>query len=253
MAVFGCHRCKVNLKEWADKPYDQWPCASCTLAKDYSRTFSTGYFDTAEVEGIEDESARLGEEKHEFIVGNPVELTEDELTSLETIKTAVTHQICEMFSGILVKLLHIAKTNPIMFEVFIKKMQFPYMSYAEIGASMNPKCSKQNVLYHLKCVVSEFPELLSVIHTDTRYSGGQYALKTVADRKRQQVAEERAQDLIFDDKYKPYRYMDMKELNRILRLPFNVRDEVFTFNAYLADELHMADELDEDEEELGNV
>ena len=246
MGVFGCHRCNVNLKDWEGKPYEEWPCASCTLAKDYNRTFSTGYFDTAAMEEIEDEH-KLGEEKHEFIVGNPVDLTEDEIATLETIKEAIYNQIFEIFSGILVKLLHMAKTNPIMFEVFIKKMQFPYMSYAEIGDTMEPKCSKQNVLYHLKCVVNEFPELLSVIQTDTRYSGGRYALKTVADKKRHKVSEERIQKIIYGDKYKVYKYMDMNELNKILHLPFNMRDEVFTFNAYLDDEHHIADEEEDNE------
>lgn len=249
MSTFGCHRCKVNLKDWEGKPYEEWPCASCSLSKDYSRTFNTGYFDTGKAE--EDESEGYdpfsSEDEHELVVSDTVKLTEDEIHSLETIQAAISNQIYAMFSGILVKLLYMAKTNPVMFEVFIKKMQFPYMSYSEIGDTMEPKCSKQNVLYHLKCVVEQFPELLSIIQTDTRYSAGKYALKTVADRKRQQIAEERAQKIIYGDKYAPFRYMDMKELNKILRLPFNMRDEVFTFNAYLDDERHIQDTEEEED------
>ena len=62
MSTFGCHSCGVNLKDYADKPYESWPCASCALAKNYYHTFSTGYFDTAKAEGIEDEKARLDDE-----------------------------------------------------------------------------------------------------------------------------------------------------------------------------------------------
>ena len=252
MSTFGCHRCKVNLKDWEGRPYEEWPCASCTLAKDYSRTFNTGYFDSAKMEEeLEDEHDPFQQNEHEFVVSDTVKLNEDEIHSLETIQDAISHQIYAMFSGILVRLLHMAKTNPMMFEVFIKKMQFPYMSYSEIGNTMEPKCSKQNVLYHLKCVVDEFPELLSIIQTDTRYSGGRYALKTVADRKRKQLAEERAQKIIYGDKYAAFRYMDMDELNKILRLPFNMRDEVFTFNAYLDDEAHLADEEEAEEQDNG--
>lgn len=247
MGVFGCHRCKVNLKDWEGKPYEEWPCASCALSKDYSRTFNTGYFDTGKSEDDETEGYDpFIPEDHEFVVNDTVKLTEDEIHSLETIRDAVSKQIFAVFSGLMVKLLHMAKTNPVMFEVFIKKMQFPYMSYSEIGDTMEPKCSKQNVLYHLKCVVDQFPELLSIIQTDTRYSAGRYALKTVADRKRMQVAEERARKLIYGEDQVSYTKMDMNELNKILRLPFNMRDEVFTFNPYISDERHLAEEEDDE-------
>lgn len=73
------------------------------------------------------------------------------------------------------KMVKLAKFNPTMFEVIIKKMQYPYMSYSEIGDSMTPKCSKQNVLYHLKHAVEMFPEISSALLTDTRFSSGRYA------------------------------------------------------------------------------
>ena len=104
---------------------------------------------------------------------------------------------------------------------------------------MEPKCSKQNVLYHLKSVVEQFPELEAIIQTDTRYSGGRYALKTIADKRKQEIAEERIQKNIYGKDYHLFRYPDMKELNAILHLPFNIRDEVFTFNPYVKDEEHV--------------
>ena len=245
MGMKNCAKCGVNLNDYKDKPYEEWPCASCQLAKDYSRTFSTGYFDTADLDSIEDEHHY--ESEHEFVTQGDFPLTEEELASLETIKEAITSKVCMVFAGLLVRLLKIAKTNPIMFEVFIKKMQFPYMSYAEIGESMEPKCSKQNVLYHLKCIVDEFPELLAVIHTDTRYTAGTYALKTVADRKKMQVAVSKAREALYGKEASDYHETSIVELNKILRLPFNMREDVFNFNAYLHDENHLRDEEEEED------
>jgi len=61
-------------------------------------------------------------------------------------------------------------------------MQYPHLSYYQIGAKMTPPCSKQNVLYHLSHAVKEFPDLHKAILTDTRFSGGRYAIKTEADK-----------------------------------------------------------------------
>ena len=55
MPTFGCHNCKADLKAFEDRPYEEWPCAKCALAKNYSHTFCTGYFDTADLDGIEDD------------------------------------------------------------------------------------------------------------------------------------------------------------------------------------------------------
>lgn len=242
MSTFGCHSCGVNLKDYADKPYESWPCASCALAKNYYHTFSTGYFDTAKAEGIEDEKARLDDETDpDYVMLGSFPLQEHEVQTLRTIQKAVANQIYAMFSGILVKLLRLGKTNPLAFEVFIKKMQFPYMSYSEIGDTLTPKCTKQNVLYHLKAVVKDFPDLESIILTDTRYSNGHYALKTIADKRKQQIAEERVQKIIFNNKYGEYRFT-IEELNKVLHLPFNIPTEVFDFNAYLGDDFHLEEE-----------
>ena len=226
----------MNPADWKDKPYELWPCATCSMSKNYYHTFSTGYFDTLS-EDIEDENVTFDSpEDHPFVIGGSFPLRDDEIDSLETIRNAVEKQCCAMFSGIIVKLLEMAKKNPVMFEVLIKKLQFPYMSYSEIGDTMSPKCSKQNVLHHLKMAVSQFPELGQVIHTDTRYSGGHYALRTLADIKRREQAENAIQRNIYGKHYYQFRHLDMKELNRLLKLPFMVRDEVFSFNAYVKDE-----------------
>lgn len=239
MSTFGCHSCGVKLEDYKDKPYEEWPCATCALSKNYTKTFSTGFFDTGdEDDEPADENQRI-EYDHEFVTTGRFPLTPGELQSLETIKQAVERQIYASFSGLLVRMLSMAKSNPVMFEVVVKKLQFPYMSYSEIGDTMEPKCSKPNVLYHLKAAVKQFPELADVLLVDTRYSGGRYALKTVAEKHRKAVVETRVQQAIYGDKYGIGRYPDVKELNAILRSPVNVRDEVFTYNAYLKDEEHL--------------
>lgn len=256
MATFGCHNCGVNLKDWEDKPYETWPCASCALSKDYSQTFSTGFFDTGALEEVEYETGDGVPAfpcEHEFVTAGDFPLKEEELQSLETIQAATARQICSMFSNLLVRLLHMAKKNPVMFEVFIKKMQFPHMSYSEIGDTMDPRCSKQNVLYHLKNVVEEFPELETVIQTDTRYSAGRYALRTIADKRRRDNALEKTQKLLFREYHCVLGSADIKTLNFILRLPFLMRDEVFTFNSYLKDEEYLHGRETENQDRSGDV
>jgi len=238
MGVIGCHNCKKwNPEEYKDKPYEEWPCASCPLAKEYTRTFSTGYFDTADLDEIAAEDKPLYDDpnEHLFVTSGDFPLQEEEIRSLEAIKSAIMRQMYVVFSGLLVKLLYMAKKSPEMFEVFIKKMQFPYMSYSDIGSTMDPPCGKQTVLYRLRKVVEKFPELASVINTDTRYSGGRYTIKTLATRKRQELAARHVDKAVFGDKYVGYAY-SVADLNKLLKLPFNVRDEVFTFNAYLDSE-----------------
>lgn len=238
MSTIGCHNCKFNLKEYEELPYEQWPCASCPTAKNYSHTFATGYFDSAKEDELEAEEIPNVEDDHIFVTKGDFPLQEEEIFTLESIKYAIVDQVTGLFSGLLIRLLHIAKTDPIRFEVLVKKMQFPYMSYSEIGNSMNPKCSKQNVLYHLKGAIAEFPELEKVIHIDTRYSGGHYALKTLADKKRKEQVRTRLQQQLFGEHYNPIKF-SIDEINKIIQLPFNVDDDVFTFNAYLADEEHI--------------
>ena len=237
MSTFGCHSCGVKIEDLKDKPYEEWPCAHCSLSKDYSKTFNTGYFDTKVLEEVEDEdqAIKLEPEDSDFITVGEIPLRPEELRTLKTIKNAVMHHMCSLFTGAIMKLVRIASKKPAVFEVVVKKMQFPYMSYSEIGASMNPPCSKQNVLYYLKQAVTEIPQLADVLLVDTRYSSGYYALKTVADIKRQKEAEKEIQKNIFGKQAQDLA-MSIEEVNSILHLPFNFKDEIINFNAYIKDE-----------------
>lgn len=238
MSTFGCHSCGVDLESLKGKPYESWPCATCALSKNYDKTFSTGFFDTGDMEEMIDPSADPRE--HEFVSADSLKLSVDDIQSLETIKKAISNQIYATFADTIVRMLYMAKKHPVMFEVVLKKLRFPYMSYSDIGASMSPECSKQNVLYHLKHAVSEFPELLSVLLTDTRYSSGHYALRTVATKKKRAAAEKEIQRTLYGPACDRYSDEEVDRINAILKLPFMMEDDVFTFNAYIQDEAHVA-------------
>lgn len=240
MPVFGCHSCGVKLQDYADKPYEQWPCATCALSKYYYHTFSTGYFDTANLEKtmsevpedayMEAEEAAL-ENDADFVIDGEFPLREHEIRTLRQVQQAVTNQLYATFSGLIVHLLRLGSKHPHSLEVVLKKMQFPYMSYTEIGESMNPRCSKQNVLYYLKTAVKELPDLTTVLTTSTRGGRSCHALRTLADKRKQEVSEERIQRILYKDKYDTLRF-GMDELNKILQLPFNVDDSILDFRAY---------------------
>ena len=240
MPTFGCHNCKADLKAFEDRPYEEWPCAKCALAKNYSHTFCTGYFDTADLDGIEDESLVKAEDAS-FVTMGDVTLTENELATLGTIKDAIAHQIMSSLSGIVLTLLKMSQTNPTMFEILIKKMQFPFMSYSDIGASLDPPCSKQNVLYHLKSAVRLYPEIEAALLIDSRYSGGRYALKTLAESRRREQVERRVRQNLYGDAWEAQQYGRVEEINDILRLPFVIDPRVLDFNAYVKDEEELGD------------
>ena len=140
-------------------------------------------------------------------------------------------------SGVVIKLLKLGQTSPIMLELVIKKLQYPHMSYSELGASMATPFSKQNVLYHLKHAVEIIPELSSALLTDTRFSAGRYALKTIAQEYRQQYAEKRVQGILYGENDPAFTAHRLKELNTILQAPFLISKEAVDFNPYIKDEM----------------
>ena len=176
-----------------------------------------------------------------FVTMGDVTLTENELATLGTIKDAIAHQIMSSLSGIVLTLLKMSQTNPTMFEILIKKMQFPFMSYSDIGASLDPPCSKQNVLYHLKSAVRMYPEIEAALLIDSRYSGGRYALKTLAESRRREQVERRVRQNLYGDAWEAQQYGRVEEINDILRLPFVIDPRVLDFNAYVKDEEELGD------------
>jgi hypothetical protein len=230
MSTTGCHNCNVDLSKFKDAPWEKVPCSSCVLSKDYDRSFSTGYFDTVADEApSECESPCL--EEHDFVykLNEDFKLTESDVKSLETIKSAVETQVMSVLGDVIVRMIKFAKKNPRMFEILIKKMQFPYMSYAAIGSTMNPKQCKQSVLYYLKRAVAEFPELESALLVDTRSSKGHYALKSVAAKSREKSANLRMRKLLYAQDPEDIE-KQVKEINGILKTELCIPDAVLDYN-----------------------
>lgn len=252
MAIHGCHSCGVDLSQY--ESYEESPCASCKLMKEHYRTPKTALFDSGDEDSfaIEYDDKEIDEReemaKHDLPIdinlydnaGDPNTATA-KLPSLKLLKEVIENQVFIIASSLVLKLTKWSKDNPVMFEVVIKKMQFPYMSYADIGDSMDPPCGKQNVLYHLKHAVSQFPELNSALLTDTRFSGGRYALQTVANKNRQVASKKYLQRTIYGDD-PAMRAKAMSEITAILRAPFMTADEVLNFNPYIENEREDDDE-----------
>ena len=238
MAIHGCHSCGVDISQY--KNYEESPCATCKLTKEHNKTHRPELFDS----GI-DVSTAEEQEKLEVQEDNDTVLLlqrlgcgkEDKDKAIHLLMEVIQNQVYITASNIIIKMLKLAKTSPIMFEVVLKKMQFPYMSYSEIGDSMDPPCSKQNVLYHLKHAVELFPDLNNALLTDTRFSAGRYALQPVANRYRQLQGKRKIHGLIYSND-PAMRAHAMTELNAILSAPFMISDAIVDFDLYTKDEEH---------------
>lgn len=252
MAIHGCHSCGVDLSQYDS--YEESPCASCKLMKEHYRTPKTALFDSGDEDSFaieyDDKEIEEREElaKYDLPIDSDIgdydssiDDSKSKLPPLQLLKEVIENQVFITASNLILKLVKWSKDNPVMFEVVIKKMQFPYMSYADIGDSMDPPCGKQNVLYHLKHAVSQFPELNSALLTDTRFSGGRYALQTVANKNRQVASKKYLQRTIYGDD-PDMQAKAMSEITAILRAPFMTADEVLNFNPYIENEREDDDE-----------
>ena len=224
-------------------PYLESPCATCRLALDIPTTKRPALFDSCgskeNADGEEASYLARIDKDLEHAGDDPTpEPSYDKLTPemLQTLKRAMEEQIYGVLSGTIIKFLRLGRTSPIMLELVLKKMQYPYMSYSELGASMKEPFSKQNVLYHLKHAVEIMPELASVLLTDTRFSGGRYALQTLANKRRKEAAMREIKGLLYGDDNPELQARPMRELNAVLHAPFMLSDEALDFNPYIADE-----------------
>ena len=238
-----CEKCPVDLTK-----YENWldsPCATCRLGNDSPTTKRPALFDTEKTCSPDGEEAsylaRVDKELEAAGDDPPPPPSFDTLTPdmLQQLKRVMEEQIYGVLSGTIIRFLKLGKTSPVMLELVLKKMQYPYLSYSELGASMKEPFSKQNVLYHLKHAVEIMPELASVLLTDTRFSSGRYALQTVANRRRQENAKQRMKGLLYGNDDPNLQAKSMRELNAILHAPFMVSDDALEFsgfNSYITDE-----------------
>lgn len=240
MSTFGCHTCGVDLSKY--ESYEYSPCATCKLRVEYNSTKRAALFDSAiDIDDDEQlakcdvavEDTAIGSDDNKY--AREERRLNKQLKGIESLKKAIESQVFSTAAGLILRFVKLAKENPIMFEIVIKKMQFPHMSYSELGNSVTPACSKQNVLYHLKHAVRLFPEIGSALITDTRFTAGKYALRTVADAHRKQTATQNLQKILYGDDV-GLKAMTMKEIRSIIAAPFMTTDDVLNFNPYIEDE-----------------
>lgn len=241
--MLGCHSCSWTPRP--DVPWEESPCATCRTANDYVHTKKAMFIDetggTAE-DSEEQENAAFAriDESLENAGDDPVNKLKTTmpltLDQLAVLKKAIEDQLMIAISGVLIKLLKLGQVSPVMLELVVKKLQQPLASYSELGASMKEPFSKQNVLYHLKHAVELMPELSHALLTDTRFSGGRYALKTLAQEVRQAYAEKKIQGILYGENDPAFTARRLEELNSILQAPFLLDKDALDFNAYIKDE-----------------
>lgn len=227
----GCHSCSVDLSKY--NSYEESPCATCFLTKEYNHTHNHGLFDninTADPDAdpavIAQASSGVSNEQEELLSS----VTAD-LEILTAMKSVCEAQVMNVVSNVCLRLIKMIKRNPVTVGILLKKWQFPHMSYSDIGASMNPRCSKQNVLYHLKQAVQQFPELEALILTDTRFSGGRYALRTVASQCRKDYIEDRLREALYGKDILK-KQETLEQISRLLDAHCALPDDIIDFDPY---------------------
>lgn len=174
----NCATCtQFDIQKYRGKPYQQTPCSKCFMTRQTTKTNKhTMLYDT---DGAIPQEMQPTEQPQDIQQRLAQELSQD---TINMIMQACQQNFLVTLSNVVLKLTDIAKTYPVLYEILHLKMQHPEMSYYQIGRSLNPPCSKQNVLYHLSHAVEQFPDLQKAILTDTRFSGGRYAIKTTAQK-----------------------------------------------------------------------
>ncbi len=222
----NCPCPQFDIQKYKDKPYQETPCAKCFLSKQTTNTHKhSQLFDT---DGVQSQQPAKRPQPVQVQDILPEKISPD---TLAIIVQACQQNFILTLSNLVLKLTRLSKTYPVLFQILTYKMQHPQLSYFEIGRKLNPPCSKQNVLYHLSHAVRQFPQLEKSIVTDTRFSGGRYALKTIA-----QLASRIKQVQIVRRKlYEQNQYNTRKEfdeLKRQLQRPYKV-NIISEFDSYL--------------------
>ena len=173
-----------DVQKYKDVPYQQTPCYNCFMTKETNNTNKHSIlYDT---DGALDQQLTEQAQQQLGLTEDPYDLDlpeEDQLTpeAITMVMQACQKNFLITLSNIVLKLTDIARQYPVTYQILHMKMQYPSMSYHQIGRNLNPPCSKQNVLYHLSNAVKQFPDLCSSIITDSRFSGGRFAIKRVAN------------------------------------------------------------------------
>ena len=216
----NCPCPQFDLEKYKGKPYEETPCASCFLTRETNKTNKhSQLFDTdGAIEQIVDQSAKTPDE---LITAQQILQQDISPESIQLIMEACQQNFLIVLSNVVLKLTDLAKTYPALYQILHLKMQYPHLSYYQIGAKMVPPCSKQNVLYHLSHAVHEFPDLDKAILTDTRFSGGHYAIRTEADKAARAKQVQRVRRMLYDTT-QANRVKSFEELVNAFKKPFKV-------------------------------
>lgn len=219
MAILGCHSCSVDLSKYKDVPYQQTPCAQCKLARDSQKTFKRiSLFDSdASVDDLAD-TAQAQQQQDGFAIPPWIPLR-----IIEQIKKACQANMLVTLSNIILKMIRLSKESPTTVQVVMLKMQHPQMSYYQIASALNPPCSKQNVLHHLKHAVSLFPQLAKALLVDTRFSSGRgSAVHSIARMRQNSAALQRLKNAMYRSE-DHNTVMSVDSINQIFKMPYNSR------------------------------
>lgn len=209
---------QFDIQKYKGKPYQETPCASCFLTRQTNKTNKhSQLFDTdGATQDVVDQNTKTPADSLIQQQSIPSELTPD---SIELIMQACQQNFLVVLSNVVLKLTDLAKTYPALYQILHLKMQYPHLSYYEIGARMSPPCSKQNVLYHLQHAVKQFPQLHKAILTDTRFSGGRYAIKTEAQKAKHNKAVQKVRHLLYEQT-EANTEKALNELTQLFKKPF---------------------------------
>ena len=209
---------EFDIQKYKGKPYQETPCSSCFLTRQTNKTNKhSQLFDTdGATQDVVDQNTKTPADSLIQQQSMPSGLTPD---AIELIMQACQQNFLVVLSNVVLKLTDLAKTYPALYQILHLKMQYPHLSYYEIGARMSPPCSKQNVLYHLEHAVKQFPQLHKAILTDTRFSGGRYAIRTQAQKARHKKAVQKVRHLLYEQT-EINSQKSMQELMQIFNKPF---------------------------------
>lgn len=208
-------------QKYKNKPYQETPCASCFMTRETNKTnkHSQLYDTDGPVEEVIDKDGKAPDELMDMN-----QLTDQQLSpeSIELIMKACQQNFLIVLSNVVLKLTDLAQTYPALYQILHMKMQYPHMSYYEIGSKMVPPCTKQNVLYHLSHAVKEFPDLHKAIITDARFSAGHSAIKVTADKVAQEKQIQKVRNFLYNTT-EANRRKTIQELQEEFKKPKKVR------------------------------
>lgn len=240
MAISGCHNCRKVSPPGT--PYEETACASCKLAIEHHRVNKTDLFDT---DIPPEELEEQGPSTEDLEAQIPLNVPERILSLMrETCESSIYMGL----ASTVLRMVELAKLRPVMFEALVLKLRFPHMSYYDIGGIMH--CSKQNVLYHLKQAVHVFPELADAIITDTRFSGGRYAIRTAARTYRKDAGMNGLRKGLYGTSLESA-LIPLDVINKILAAPYMSKEaELAEFDSYTGDEDDIGSEISADTAEV---